>query len=89
MTLMGKRTLVVGGTSGIGFGVAQAVRVVNAPPSNSAATGRPSTRLNALGSALHLVLHRAILLNRLKSFSQNNFCLIRRPDALPCVRNPG
>ena len=28
-----------------------------------------------------LRLHRATSLNRLKSFSQNNFCLIRRPDA--------
>ena len=28
-----------------------------------------------------LRLHRATFLNRLKSFSQNNFCLIRRPDA--------
>ena len=30
-----------------------------------------------------LRLHRATLPNRRKSFSQNNFCLIRRPDALP------
>ena len=36
-----------------------------------------------------LRLHRATFLNRLKSFSQNNFCLIRRPDALSCLRNPG
>jgi hypothetical protein len=36
-----------------------------------------------------LRLHRAILPNRRKSFSQNNFCLIRRPDALPCLRNAG
>ena len=36
-----------------------------------------------------LRLHRAILPNRRKSLSQNNFCLIRRPDALPCLRNAG
>ncbi len=36
-----------------------------------------------------LRLHRAASPNRLKSFSQNNFCLIRRPDALPCLRNAG
>jgi hypothetical protein len=28
-------------------------------------------------------LHRATFPNRRKSLSQNNFCLIRRPDALP------
>jgi hypothetical protein len=36
-----------------------------------------------------LCQHRAILPNQFKSFSQNNFCLIRRPDAPPCVRNAG
>jgi hypothetical protein len=36
-----------------------------------------------------LRLHRATSPNRRKSLSQNNFCLIRRPDALPCLRNAG
>ena len=36
-----------------------------------------------------LRLHRATFPNRLKSFSQNNFCLIRRPDALHSLRNAG
>ena len=54
----------------------QAARVdVIAPLSNSATTGRPSTRPNTLGSALHS-LHRAPSPNWRKSFSQNNFCLI-------------
>jgi hypothetical protein len=34
-----------------------------------------------------LRLHRAISPNRRKSLSQNNFCLIRRPDALPRARS--
>ena len=36
-----------------------------------------------------LRLHRAASPNQRKSFSQNNFCLIRRPDALPSLRNRG
>jgi hypothetical protein len=33
--------------------------------------------------------HRATFPNQLKPFSQNNFCLIRRPDALHSLRDPG
>ena len=36
-----------------------------------------------------LRLHRATLSNQLKSFSQNNFCLIQRPDAPHNLRNAG
>ena len=36
-----------------------------------------------------LRLHRATFQNRLKSFSQNNFCLIRRSDALHSLRDAG
>jgi hypothetical protein len=36
-----------------------------------------------------LGLHRAASPNQRKSFSQNSFCLIRRPDALPSLRNGG
>jgi len=36
-----------------------------------------------------LRLHRAPSTSRRKSFSQNNFCLIRRPDALLSLRNAG
>ena len=36
-----------------------------------------------------LRLHRAASPIQRKSFSQNNFCLIRRPDALPSLRNGG
>ena len=32
-----------------------------------------------------LCLHRAASPNQRKSFSKNNFCLIRRPDALPSL----
>ena len=36
-----------------------------------------------------LRLHRAAFPNRRKSLSQNNFCLIRRPDAPTRLRNAG
>jgi len=68
----------------------QAARVGRQRPTVEIGHHRPafdpskSTRFRAT-----LRLHRAASPYRQKSLSQNNFCLIRRPDALPSVRNAG
>ncbi len=62
---------------------------VSAPPSKAAMTGRPFDPSQRARFCATLRLHRAIPPNQLKSFSQNNFCLIRRPDAPPRVRYAG
>ena len=44
-------------------------------------TAPPTCWLNALGFAVHSICIGLPFRNRRKSLSQNNFCLIRRPDA--------